>query len=184
MIGPLDPFGYKAQLAKILARLDDLQKHADKPGWLTQTPPVKTAQEAVTSTTYPIPPIPPQPPTYGVVVDTVGLVYALLYAILGMCQQIQVSLATLDQKASKIMATEADIQAAADAITASMKQLQDSVASEDAAIAAILQWVQNHPNTVPDALVQQLQNAQTVAQQVVTDVNTQTQNLTSGTPTA
>jgi hypothetical protein len=81
-----------------------------------------------------------------------------------------------------IMATQAEVQAAADAIKDAMATLQTEVAAEDAAIGQILAWVQANPGTVPDALVQELKDAQTAAAGVVTDVQAQTASLTAGTP--
>jgi len=80
------------------------------------------------------------------------------------------------------MATEADVQAAADAIKASMATLVTDVAAEDAAIGQILTWVQQHPGTLPDALVAELQASKATIDSVISDVTTQTTNLTAGTP--
>jgi hypothetical protein len=194
--------------------------------------------------------IPPTPPPAGIVIDTNGQIYLILYAIIGLCQQIQAkqdalgnnqtaflnnqatalnqlqaivsaqaanqstviqlfgaveatlaavlqrvpttlapaiggvvtTLETLSTKIGMIMATQAEVQAAADAIKDAMATLQTEVAAEDAAIGQILAWVQANPGTVPDALVQELKDAQTAAAGVVTDVQAQTASLTAGTP--
>ena len=81
-----------------------------------------------------------------------------------------------------MMATEADVQAAADAIAASITSMQTDLTAEDGAIAKILAWVQANPGTIPDALVTELQNAKTAVDTAAGDITTHTTSLTAGTP--
>lgn len=70
------------------------------------------------------------------------------------------------------MATLADVQTAADALKADMDQLSGAVQN-------ILAWIADHPpgEPIPDALVQELENAHSSAQ-------ASTASLVGGTPPA
>lgn len=149
-----------AVLARIESELEaaesDLTVAINKPAWLS--PPASAA-----AVTY-------HPP----VVDVGGEIYNKLDGVQSAITQLK----------GLEMATQAELQAVADSLTESMTSLEQEVASEDGAIAALLTWVQQNPagGVIPDAIVQQLTSAQSVAQQVVADVTGQTAAITSGTP--
>ena len=120
-----------------------------------------------------------------VVIDTTGKIYDLLGQVLAGQQAAAQAMGLILTYQEKIMATEAEVQAAADAIKASVDDLKVKQAAADAAISAILAWVQSHPGqSLPDSLLDELKQAQQDIGGIASDVETQTGNLTSGTPTS
>jgi hypothetical protein len=117
-------------------RLDQLSAQIDKPGWLVKTPGPAATLAAANVVIGGIN-IPPLPPVGGVIVDTDGLIYEILYAIIGLGQQIQSQQGTLANQtaALKQLQTIATTQSNNQAI---ITQLFGAV---EATLASVLQRV-------------------------------------------
>lgn len=139
---PFDPFGYNAKIATIQQALTTIKASVDKPGWLVPTPPV-SGHALATATASPIVIPPEPPPNTGVIVDTQGIVYALLYAIIGLLEQVEAAQAlqatlanqqTILTNQGVIMSALTDLQAAVANLTSA--QMADATAIQ-AAITAL-----------------------------------------------
>jgi hypothetical protein len=155
----------KDNIEKRLTKIEDL---INNPGWLTPTVPpvpavlVKSTGPLVAKNNAQL---------LGVFVDTTGQVPGWLNTII------------LNQE--KQMATEAQIQTAADAIVAGLAQLSTSQAALDTAVTALTTFVTNNPGmAIPDALLTELTGANTGLGTVTADLTTQAGNLTAATPAA